>query len=230
MTWLRGVPLKKARNMTEESLFPEDLLAVMRRFDQQTLPEIQTAFAAAAAGTTKQEKQLFLEYLSTCAERAKTNNDPDALGSLAAVFGDSNHFDVAIPLLEKACEIDTDQPLSFRLTTRFKLGYYYSQTERFPEALATYEQVIEIWKNELETRSFSDYLEDHISNFQLYNVLLHTVRTGIFHAAGTIELNFLDAGDQAAAEPYLDKAKEYEKYLLRPTETPAADGPTLRLN
>jgi hypothetical protein len=83
---------------------------------------------------------------------------------------------------------------------------------------------------ERKTRSFSDYLEDHISNFQLYNVLLHTVRTGIFHAAGTIELNFLDAGDQAAAEPYLDKAKEYEKYLLRPTETPAADGPTLRLN
>jgi tetratricopeptide (TPR) repeat protein len=228
MTWLRGVPLKKARNMTEESLFPEDLLAVMRRFDQQTLPEIQTAFAAAAAGTAK--KNVFWKYLSDIAETQRLNNDPDALGSLAAVFGDSNHFDVAIPLLEKACEIDTDQPLSFRLTTRFKLGYYYSQTERFPEALATYEQVIEIWKNELETRSFSDYLEDHISNFQLYNVLLHTVRTGIFHAAGTIALNFLDAGDQAAAEPYLDKAKEYEKYLLRPTETPAADGPTLRLN
>jgi tetratricopeptide (TPR) repeat protein len=142
----------------------------------------------------------FWKYLSDLRRKEqRLNNDPDALGSLAAVFGDSNHFDVAIPLLEKACEIDTDQPLSFRLTTRFKLGYYYSQTERFPEALATYEQVIEIWKNELETRSFSDYLEDHISNFQLYNVLLHTVRTGIFHAAGTIELNFLDAGDQAAA-------------------------------
>ncbi len=228
MTWLRGVPLKKARNMTEESLFPEDLLAVMRRFDQQTLPEIQTAFAAAAAGTAK--KDVLWKYISDIAVNAKLGNDPDALGSLAAVFGDSNHFDVAIPLLEKACEIDTDQPLSFRLTTRFKLGYYYSQTERFPEALATYEQVIEIWKNELETRSFSDYLEDHISNFQLYNVLLHTVRTSIFHAAGTIALNFLEAGKEEEARPYLDKAKEYEKYLLRPTETPAADGPTLRLN
>lgn len=216
--------------MTEKISFPEGLVEIMRRFDQCPLPEIQTAFAAAAASTADEGEKNILNFLSNCAEQAKTSGSPEAIGNLAAIFGGADHFDVAIPLLEKACEIDTDQPLSFRLTTRFKLGYYYSQTERFPEALATYEQVIEIWKNELETRSFSDYLEDHISNFQLYNVLLHTVRTGIFHAAGTIALNFLDAGDQAAAEPYLDKAKEYEKYLLRPTETPAADGPTLRLN
>lgn len=214
--------------MTEESLFPNALLDVMRRFEQCKLPEIQAAFAAAAAGTAAGEKDVLWKYISDIAVNAKLGNDPDALGNLAAVFAGSSHFDVAIPLLEKACNTDTDHSLPRRLMNGSNLGLCYLRNGHHRDALAAYERVIEIWKKELEARELADYIEHHIRNFELYAEIIFGVRVGISDAAQKIGLELRAEGKEEEARPYLEKAAQYRLYLEgAPTEVPTGQRPTL---
>lgn len=215
--------------MTKNNPLSKAIIEVGRRFDECELSEIQAAFGAAVATTNNKRKREAFQILLGYAEQAKTSGDPEALGNLAATFGAAGHPDIATPMLEKACRTDKNGSLFCRLHNRFNLGRLYSKTDRLPEALATYEEAVEIWNNRLNIRDSFMFLKcfmDQAANSKLYDALLRATYVGIFYTAGTIALNFLEAGDQAAAEPYLVKAEEHKKYLSIPPGG-VFGGPTL---
>jgi tetratricopeptide (TPR) repeat protein len=210
--------------MTEKISFPEGLVEIMRRFDQCPLPEIQTAFAAAAASTADEGEKNILNFLSNCAEQAKTSGSPEAIGNLAAIFGGADHFDVAIPLLEKACN-EGGLPLNHLLTNLYNLGNLYSRTDRVHDALEAYEQVIQSWDSRLDTqdpKAFLDAVLDHGRNFELYDFILHETKIRIANTATLIGLDLHAEGRNAEARPYLEKALEYKEHL----PTSQANAPT----
>lgn len=217
--------------MTKKVLFSEDIIEVARRFDQCGLPEIQAAFNAAAAAANDKGQKEVLRFFLGCAEKAKTSNDPESLGNLAAAFGAAGHPDIAIPMLEKACEVDTDAPVLNRLANRFNFGLAHENIGCFPEALAAYEQVFEVWENRLNTRdprAFINSVIDDVMNSERYATILHESYESILFTAGTIGTELLAQGKAAEARPYLGKAAFYRAYLEDvPTEMPTDQGPTL---
>lgn len=214
--------------MTKNTPLSDAIIEVGRRFDECELSEIQVAFRAAVATTNNKRKKEAFQILLGYAEQAKTSGDPEALGNLAATFGAAGHPDIATPMFEKACKTDTNRSLFCRLQNRFNLGRLYSQAELFPEALATYEEAIEIWNNRLNIRDSFLFLKcfmDQAANSELYNAILGATYAGIFYTAGTIGLKLYDEGREEESRPYLEKAAKYKKYLPTPTGE-ALGGPT----
>jgi tetratricopeptide (TPR) repeat protein len=201
MTWLRGVALKKARNMTEETPFSKDPLDTAR----QLIPQIQAAFAAAAAATDDLTERDVLASLSKCTEDAKTSDDPETLATLAAALGLTRRLDIAISLLEQVCKTDENQPLLCCLQNRLNLGHFYSQTNRPQEALATYEELIKVW----DKRNSQNCVVDS----SIYNTIIHMAHIGIFYTARNIGTKLHDEGREEDAIPYLAKALLNMKYL-----------------
>lgn len=214
--------------MTKNTPLSEAIIEVGRRFHECELSEIQAAFGAAVATTNEEGERAAFQTFLDWAEQAKTSSDPEALGNLAAVFGAAGHRDIAIPMLEKACKIDTNGPLFCRLQNRFNLGQLYSQAEHFPEALASYEEAIEIWNNRLNTRDPRVFLKcamDQAANSEPYNAIIDATYAGIFYTATTIGLKLYYENRRKEARPYLEKAVKHKE--CRPTPTgEALGGPT----
>lgn len=198
--------------MTGRSVFPQELVTMLANFEGSSLLEIQTALTSAFSVATTQGEETILPLLLSYAEQVKKNNDPEALGNLAAILGADGHHGAALHMLKAACETDSTAPLPVRLTNLFNLAGSYEHMNQLPEALATYKRVFEVWREQSTvgaSKTGLAYIKGQVANLELYETLWDNTRQAIFYIASQIGLNLLAQGNVDEASPYLRTALEY---------------------